>query len=428
MKNKISIFILSLIAAVLFTACGDDDSTFDGPFRLNIAGPSEVRPESTEEYTIGDFTNPGSYTWTVSGPATINGSASGNTISVTFGEVGDVVITVTNGTDNGTYTVEVADTEPAVEVELQGTGVLRNGMTDTVFFNFNAPIVDAPTFAMNTTDSTQFNGGNPFVSGTLGALEMYKSKADVYYALYTAGTGNGTPEALFQDIKSTTTYGEVNIDSAFVQLYRVDNTAPIADISYSDDMVNDSTVVTVTVTFTEEVMFDFTQATVDSAIYVSFDGAGVLTETDTLQPTDDPKVFTYEYTVNGEGNGTVDVTLSNVVDLAGNPVALVNNDEFAVDNIAPTILITSAVDTGDYVELSITSSEGGVASYMILGDGEDAPTSADDFGGGLFSGDISATGSTELAVPSGEYDVYFIVTDNAGNVSAIDMVDLSVVD
>lgn len=419
---------MSLITAVLFTACGDDDSTFNGPFRLNIAGPSEVRPESTEEYTIGDFTNPGSYTWTVSGPATINGSASGNTISVTFGEVGDVVITVTNGTDNGTYAVEVAETEPTVEVELRGTGVLRNGEKDTVFFNFNAPIVGTPTFAMNTTDSTQFNGGNPFVSGSLSSLEMYDDQADVYYAVYTAGTGNGTPEALFQDIKSTTTYGEVNIDSAFVQLYRVDNIAPIADISYSDDHVSDSTVVTVTVTFTEAVMFDYTQATVDSAIYVSFDGAGVLSETDTLQPTEDPNVFTYEYTVNGEGDGVVDVTLSNVVDLAGHQVALVNNSSFTVDNTNPVILTKSAVDVGDYVELAITASESGTASYMMVADGEDAPETDEDFGGGLYSGTISANSSTELAIASGEYDVYFIVADKAGNVSAIEMVDLSVVD
>lgn len=429
MKNKLSIFILSLITAVLFTACGDDDSTFNGPFRLNIAGPSEVRPESTEEYTIGDFTNPGSYTWTVSGPATIEGSASGNTISVKFGDVGDVVITVTNGTDNGTFTVTVAETEPAVSVSYNGTGVLRNGEADTVFFEFDAPIQGIPSFAMNTTDSTQFNAGNPFVSGTLGSL--VEVDADSYYAIYTAGTGNGTPEALFQDIKSTATFGEVNIDSAFVKLYRVDNIAPGADLSYSSVLANDSTVVTITVTFSEEVVA--ADPATDSSLLVTFSNAGVAVQTDTLEATDDPLVYTVDYIVNGGGNGYVEVLVHNVADLAGNTSEIYSYD-LVVDNIAPILNYGSDGEEG-YATIYVWFGTGpnydaGTTYYAVFPDGADAPTSVEDFENAVATGskEVETGGFSTYTVglTPGEYDVYYVGKDRAGNWTPIASENLTV--
>lgn len=422
MKNKISIFIMSLITAVLFTACGDDDSTFNGPFRLNIAGSSEVRPESTHEYTIGDFTSPDSYTWTVSGPATISGGATGNTITVDFGEVGDVVITVTNGTDTGTFGVTVAETEPAVSVSYNGAGVLRNGEADTVFFEFDAPLAADPSFAMNTTDSTQFNGGTPFVSGTLGPLVQVDD--DSYYAIYTAGTGNGTPEALFQDIKSNATFGEVNIDSAFVKLYRVDNIAPVATIDYSPSVGKDSTVVTVTVTFSEPVKA--ANPATDSSLLISFDNAGVAFETDTLEATEDPLVYTYDYIVNGGGNGQLEVTISNIADLAGNTSELYSY-EFLVDNTAPGIdwyidEYTGYAEIG-FVLLGGFGPESGTGYYAVFTSGADAPASLEDFEDGVVSGSKQINAGTyviyNVPLEAGNYDIYFIGEDLAGNMSAI---------
>ncbi|UII34374.1 hypothetical protein LVD17_11195 [Fulvivirga ulvae] len=423
MKNRISIFILSLITAVLFTACGDDDSTFNGPFRLNIAGSSEVRPESTHEYTIGDFTSPDSYTWTVSGPATISGSATGNTITVDFGEVGDAVITVTNGTDTGTFSVTVAETEPAVTVSYNGAGVLRSGEADTVFFKFAAPLAADPSFAMNTSDSTQFNGGNPFVSGTLGPL--VKMDEDSYYAIYTAGAGSGTPEALFQDIKSTPAYGGVNIDSAFVKLYRVDNTAPVATIDYSTLLANDSTVVTITVTFSEMVMA--ADPATDSSLLISFDGS-VTAAIDTLEATDDPLVYTYDYIVNGGGDGQVEVAITNIADLAGNTSELLSY-KLIVDNTAPTVDWLIEPNTG-YVDLYFAVIDGtfgspGIGWYTIYPDGAAAPTSLDDFEKGIASGveviQANNFALVSLSLDAGDYDVYLVVSDPAGNISTLAM-------
>ncbi|MBL6449781.1 hypothetical protein JMN32_25950 [Fulvivirga sp. 29W222] len=422
MKNKLSIFILSLITAVLFTACGDDDSTFNGPFRLNIAGSSEVRPESTHEYTIGDFTSADSYTWTVSGPATVSGSATGNTVSITFGEVGDVVITVTNGTDTGTFGVEVANTEPTVSVSYNGGGTLRTGEADTVFFEFDAPLALDPSFAMNTTDSTQFNGGTPFVSGSLGPL--VKVDADSYYAIYTAGDGNGTSEALFQDIKSTATYGDVNIDSAFVKLYRVDNIAPVATIDYSPALAMDSTVITVTVTFSELVMA--ANPAVDSSLLISFANAGVATETDTLIATEDPLVYTYQYTLNGEGNGQVEVIVSNIADLAGN-TSEISSYELVADNTAPGIdwyidEFTGYAEVG-FILLGMGPAEAGTGYYAVFPSGAAAPASLEEFENGVVSGTKQINAGTyviyNVPLEAGNYNIYFIGEDLAGNMSPI---------
>lgn len=274
------------------------------------------------------------------------------------------------------------------------------------------------------TDSSGFNAGKlAFTSGSLGAL--VEVDADSYYAIYTAGAGDGTPEALFQDITSNETYGSLNIDSSFVQLYRVDNTAPVAQMSYSETMVNDSTVVTVTATFTEEVMF---ADPADSALLIEFSGAGVMAETDTLIATEDPLVYTFDYTVNGNGNGTLNVALDNIVDLAGNSVSAVNNSaEVVIDNIDPTILSASASDTGDAVEVSMMSDESGTGYYMILADGADALTSLADFDGATsLSLSALATSSKSIALSAGDYDVYYISVDGAGNASAISQVDLTV--
>jgi len=420
---------MSILLAVFAIACSEDDANFNGPYRLNIVGSSEVRPESSGvEYTLGDFSNPEDYSWTVEGPATINGSATGKTIIVDFQEVGNVTISVTNGGDaNGHLTVVVAETEPAVTASLNGTGVLKSGASDTVFFDFDAPIQGTPTLEI-TSDSTQLNAGKPFISGTLGALT--EIDADSYYAVYTAGSGNGLPEAVFYGIESTDDYGAVTVDTAYVQLYRVDNIAPVATLSYSSTTVNDSTVLTVTATFTEPVR---NIDPMDSAILISFSGAGVAAETDTLEATDDPLVYTYDYVVNGNvvGPANLDVDISNAMDMAANVLAPVNNtSEVVIENTDPTILLNNAVagaDAGTAV-FSMTSSDTGTGWYLILDDGDDAPTELSDFEGSA-SFDLSAgvSASRTISIAQGDYDVYFIAGDEYGNYSDISAkVDLTV--
>lgn len=432
---------MSILLAIFAIACSEDDANFNGPYRLNIVGSGEVRPETSgEEYTIGDFTNPGDYTWSVDGPASIAGSATGNTIIVDFQGVGNVTISVTNGSDaNGSMTVVVADTEPTVTAILNGTGVLRSGQTDTVFFEFDTPIEGMPTFAVNT-DSSGFVNDVAFQSGTLGALQ---NDNGTFYAIYTAGDGDGTPEALFQDITSTSTYGSVNIDSAFVQLYRVDNIAPSADFEYSTRVVNDSSEVTFTVTFNEDVMA--ANPAMDSSLLISFYNGGpetgITPETDTLEATEDPHVFTYTYTVYTEdgsaigpatGNGTLMVEITNVADLAGNaPNAIISSD-VVIDNTPPDTDWYADAYNG-YVEIGYVmfdpnfNPESGNVYYAIYPSGSltDPPTAEDviDPTDAVEMGMREITDNTyttwNVSLPAGDYDLYLIGKDPAGNWSDI---------
>ncbi|MEP2771125.1 MAG: hypothetical protein ABJH05_03185 [Fulvivirga sp.] len=424
--NKYLFKAFALGGLILFSmsSCQEEDGNaieYTPGNALMISGSSSAKVGESKEYYLNNNLKDADYNWSIGSGATITENSENDAyITVQFDAAGEYTLSVTKGDASGEMSIKV-ETQPAVTVEYNGTGVLMDGETDTVFFEFTTPLSGAPDFAVNT-DSSGFKSKElAFTSGTLGTLVQVD--ADSYYALYTAGAGNGTPEALFQDITANETYGSINVDSAFVQLYRVDNTAPIAELSYSESMVNDSTVLTVTATFSEEVMFE---DPADSALLVMFSGGGVMNETDTLVATDDPLVYTYDYTVNGEGNGTLNVTLDNIVDLAGHEIAAtINSSAVVIDNTDPNILIASANDAGETVEVSMTASEASLGYYLLLADGADAPTTMADFDGAS-SFALSPSGGETIAVDAGEYDVYFIAVDGAGNASAISMVDLTV--
>lgn len=427
MKNKLSLLLLSLIAVCFFTACEDDEyDEIGGPYRLRILGSETVAPESTEEFTIGNFTNPETYTWTVSGPAQIVGSSTGNTVNVMFTSVGEVTISVSNGEDSGSMMVEVANVAPGVTATLDTTAMgqmkaLRNGESDTVFFEFDAPFRDIESLGINTEDSTAFNqGAEPFVSGTLGELNQLDDGR--YYAIYTAGSGNGTPEAKFTNIIATSVYGSDTIETAYVQLYRVDNTAPVVDFTYSQPSANTGTVVTVTANFSEAVM---PADPADTLLFVTLSGAGV-SERDTLMATDDPRVYTFEYEVSEDAsNGPVQIDVEGVVDFAGNELAGVNNaSDLVIDNTNPTVTGT-ATDAGSSASITIGSDEAGTGMYLIMRAGADAPTDAEEFIGaeGVASRTVQLTAggvrTVTQALAAGNYVVYFMAMDAAGNYSDI---------
>jgi hypothetical protein len=419
MKNRIYIAFIFLLTAFAVSCEDYEMDEFTGPYRLSLAGPESVAPGDVEEYTIGDIDNPESYNWTVTGPATITSGTTGNTVTVAFQEqVGDVTLSVTNGRDSRDYHITVENVEPEVSTSYNpaGYGALMGGASDTVFFSFAAPLARDPELLMNEDISE-------FMSGTLG--DLIKVDAQNYYAIYTAGEGNGTPEAMFRNIIAASTYGSDTLDSVMVQLYRVDNVAPVADVSYSEQVVNDSTVVTVTVTFSEAVTFaDRTEP--DSALYVTFSGAGVEAQRDTLvQSEDDPLVYTYEYTVNGEGNGMVDVDFENIMDLAGHPLTIVNYESgLMVDNFMPVVSGT-ATDQGSSALISISANEAGTGMYLVLKSSEAAPEDAEAFMemSGVASGSLNLSAivasKTTVGLPSGSYKVYYMAQDRAGNYSNI---------
>lgn len=420
MRNKISILLLSFLAVFMFTGCEDELESFDGPYQITIKGPTEVIPESTIVYDLGNIQNPESYNWTVEGPAQIVGASSGATVSVKFTSFGDVRIIVTNGVDKGVKRVEVTQKKADVTAKLTDTGVLRNGQSDTVFFNFAVPVEGMPTLSLLTADdSTAFNKGEPFLSGTIG--ELQKKDEKTFFAIYTAGEGNGTPEAMLRDIKSTAAYGSLAIDSAIVQLYRVDNIAPVANITYSSESVQGGSPVTITVTFSEAVM-SATPGT--KKLFLTLNGAGN-SETVELKPTSNNRVYTYEFTPK-QGNGVVNVSLNNIVDLAGNRLNGVNNGTvLQVDSIAP-VVTGAAVDAGNYASITLSSTEAGTVSYLVMKAGSDAPTTGAAFTAakGVAKGSVELTSANQVKtiaqdLAKGDYVVYFMATDKAGNTSTI---------
>lgn len=423
MKNHI--YIIAMFLACLTLACDDKTEEFKGPYSLVVTGSTTVAPGASETYRLAPYAKPETYTWTVAGPAQIVGATTGLVVKVKFMSVGKVTLTVTNGVDKEIIPITVEEVEPVATVTLNGSGVLKDNAKDTVFLSFPAPLVANPTIAMltSTTPSEFIDDALAFQSGTLGPI--VKIDASNYYAIYTAGTGNGTPEAIIKGMTSTSDFGSVTVDTTYIQLYRVDNVAPIANLSYSTTKVNDGTVVTVTATFSEPVTF---KSSLDSAILISFSGAGVAAETDTLQPTDNPLVYTYDYTVNGSGNGTITATLSNIVDLGRNDLATtINTTSLVVDNITPTVT-GLATDGGDFASLKITSTESGTTWYVIQKDGDPAPSGVGDFSGGVASGSAPVDAATQITLASilasGTYDVYFISQDETGNYSSITTVPL----
>lgn len=430
MRNNLSILLLSFLAIFMFTSCEDKQEFFEGPYLLRITGSTNVVPESTVNYSLGNVKEPESYTWKVEeGPATIVGPASGATVAVKFSNVGDVILSVTNGTDAGRKYITAAETKASVTAVLDttATGVtkaLSAGQSDTVFFKFAVPVEGKPMLSLLTEDdSTGFNRGNPFISGSIGELQKLTDK--MFYAIYTAGEGNGTPEAVLKNITSTAPYGSVKIDSSVVQLYRVDNIAPVVTVSYSKSRVNSGAVVTVTATFSEQVMFEDAS---NPNMAITLNGAGI-TRRDKLETTANPLVYSYEYEVpENATNGEIEVGLEGIVDYAGNELAGVSYmSDLIVDNINPVVTGT-ATDAGNSASIMISSTEAGTGMYKVFEAGSTVPTPTTPTtfmaASGVSSGSLQLSQgrakTVAVALAKGNYVVAFLAMDEAGNYSTVE--------
>jgi hypothetical protein len=182
-------------------------------------------------------------------------------------------------------------------------------------------------------------------------------------------------------------------------------------------VANDDTDVALTITFNEAVR----------PIAKGEGGSGVITVdvaysdlvgsvTDTLTATDDPAVWQLLRTVSGGSNGSLDVTVdpAQMIDLAGNVVTFPVGADVVSLNIDNTAAVAGGTpsDFGNHI-LQIVTANGDDKWLVLESDPDvDAPT-VGDF-------DDAMQGDDHVVVAPGDYDVYFINVDAAGNVSAID--------
>ncbi|MBU2915311.1 hypothetical protein [Reichenbachiella agariperforans] len=426
-QNKLRLSALTLFSllsmTVLFMASCDEDNSVEGDPRLVIEGPTTALPESSATYDL-QVDIGGTTTWTVEGPASLTSSTE-SVAELTFNSVGMVTITATNGSLEGIYYVNVNAVDAAVAASMK-YGKANNGGTDTLFLSFPAPLASAPSLAMNglnPADTSAFfrtednKSMAPFVSpgSSLSAAMAYKGSTMEYYALYTGGSGAGQAEAIVTSATVADNFGGSSIENVYLLIEEVDNVAPIGEIAFSSPVAKDSATVTISAMFNEAVRPVTVNPGEMNYIFIDIsygDGSGLVVQ-DTLWATDDPSVWSLDYTVNGESttdpNTTLDVSVSRVADLAGNIPTVLEDASMLVDNVAPVATgMVQDVDPGTQV-VEITTS----GQWLVREGGEPAPVFVAEFAAG-------GTGAATLVLDPGTYDVYFIEVDAAGNVSNIE--------
>jgi hypothetical protein len=126
-----------------------------------------------------------------------------------------------------------------------------------------------------------------------------------------------------------------NISSASTATLTVDNTAPTASITYSDadGIVKQGNSLVITATFSEAI-------TDSPVVKIAISGGDTLAATNMTKT--NSTHYTYTRTV-GSGNGTATVSLSIGTDIAGNVITSTptSGATYTVDNIAPTLTISS---------------------------------------------------------------------------------------
>ena len=473
MKKSILKYSIFLLLTWPLLSCEDDEGGAlftDVPVTTEIDGPEEVEIASTGvTYSVSQRVG-STYTWSVTGAEIAEASTSG-AVKINFttqfpAPTDPAVITVVETDERGaqgearTLEVVIEVSQPSASIISATSLPLKEGSSDFVVAVFHKPLQTAPEFDVLSVSGLPEKGTLSATTGTLmtaaDTVSMFTSLAvrsifrdngpagDVYYTEFTSGPGNaGAARIGISDAVATELHGGLTMKAAAGSINRIDNAGASAAIGFSSSFVKvGDDDVEITVTFNEEL------DTLNTVFieFASVGGIPALPATAMTPTLDDDgnfadsKVWKFKYAVE-DGNGVPDFILSGGTDIAGNPVVgPVSNASktfLTIDNIAPLTSNESGdqINAEFFASLAVDSNEDGMVYYAVVADGADPKVSEIVSGdpsvvilNGSKSVDAGATASfTTQVLDPDEYDVYFVIEDDAGNLSLRSgKVDLSI--
>ncbi len=134
MKNFLKIFLIVGFGTII-SACTDPEESFNwNPGEnLRISGSSEISTLTTASYYVQGFTIAEDYNWSLTGPSgEVTVRRDGEFADVFVEAPGTYTLTVSNGTYNGSMTIEAASVDQALGFETDSIRTTES-LTDTLF-------------------------------------------------------------------------------------------------------------------------------------------------------------------------------------------------------------------------------------------------------------------------------------------------------
>ena len=237
--------------------------------------------------------------------------------------------TITIGVDSNTFTDQAGNPNTASstvfsvdserpEANIKVSDVLVNASEQTTI-----------TFSL-TESSTSFTQSDVTILGGGSLSDFTSVSSSVYQVNYTPPSNSaGTVSIVIEEGAFTDMAGNGNVVDT--TLFIID-TVPPSVVSFtsddSDNIVRDSDMVMLTVTYSEPMS--------DSYIEIQ----GLVSTSMVISSTTDSRTWTFSWDVPQNNDGIVSATVSGS-DLAGNPYSGIDNIEFTVDNTSPGVIISS---------------------------------------------------------------------------------------
>lgn len=344
--------------------------------------------------------------------ATNSLSLNGGTIIDQAGNGADLTLPTPGGANSLSGSKDlVIDTQPPQAALTYSDTLASQGDTVTVTATLNEAALDTPLITIRYTLITQ--PADVRMSPTADSLTW------TYQAIIPSGNdGTVTVEITADDLAgnaltAANTTGATDLT--------VDNTVPGYVLTYSDSLVRQSDVVTITATFEESVK-------PTPAIEIDFAGTGADTSGAAMNmgATDSVWIYVVDIPDSNDGFATVTVTALDLVDIEAVPISGDVNT-LKVDNTPPVITPTSP-DSGDYVRttaVAYTLGETIPSGQAIWTWESGAPDGASPHIKALVGAELNAgpyTGvltNAPTLVQAAAYTVEFVVVDEVGNADTV---------